>query len=296
MVKQPLDFFAARSRKLRTDDDHQTEAWETENGKGTAKKLAAFVSAAMTRGRLEFWVDPDVNSQIQMMQILNWLRELDGAERVTLVQLQQQLGELTPDEIRNGIFESKTVDGNTCAIASTYWTAFCQSTPRDWAGLFKTDQTAFDFLSRTCHRMLMELPSASNGLTETQSRILHLIRDGFDSPIKLFSHESMRRPEAILGYWQLGKMVVHLGRISTPAIHGLPENEFTLELHDDATRWKRFRSASIALTDFGRALLDGDANFVSGTKIDRWWGGTHLTNANLWRWDGQRELLVAPAS
>lgn len=39
----------------------------------------------------------------------------------------------------------------------------------------------------------------------------------------------------------------------------------------------------LSLTDFGRAVLAHKEDFSRYNPIDRWWGGTRLTNDRLWR-------------
>ena len=38
--------------------------------------------------------------------------------------------------------------------------------------------------------------------------------------------------------------------------------------------------------------LRGTANFVALNGIDRWLGGVHLSDTNLWRWDEQKKEIV----
>jgi len=39
----------------------------------------------------------------------------------------------------------------------------------------------------------------------------------------------------------------------------------------------------LSLTEFGEAVLAHREDFSCYNPIDRWWGGTHLTNHRLWR-------------
>jgi hypothetical protein len=63
-------------------------------------------------------------------------------------------------------------------------------------------------------------------------------------------------------------------------------------MHDTPEWHKRYFESRIALTDFGRELLAGNADFARDNKIDRYWGGTRLTSKDLWRWDKDRRGLV----
>jgi len=44
----------------------------------------------------------------------------------------------------------------------------------------------------------------------------------------------------------------------------------------------------------GEAILIGRDDYSSTIRSIRWWGGTELTNANLWRWDPVAQALIAP--
>jgi hypothetical protein len=41
----------------------------------------------------------------------------------------------------------------------------------------------------------------------------------------------------------------------------------------------------LSVTEFGKAVLAHTEDFSRHNPIDRWWGGTHITNDNLWRWN-----------
>ena len=51
-------------------------------------------------------------------------------------------------------------------------------------------------------------------------------------------------------------------------------------------------AADSRITEFGKAVLAHKEDFSRHNPIDRWWGGTHLTNDNLWRWD---PALIKPS-
>jgi hypothetical protein len=65
-------------------------------------------------------------------------------------------------------------------------------------------------------------------------------------------------------------------------------------MHDDEARYGQYKRSSLSLSDFGRALLAAGDDFPRHNRIDRWWGGTRLTNERLWRWNSDAEALVGP--
>jgi len=87
--------------------------------------------------------------------------------------------------------------------------------------------------------------------------------------------------------------VDELALAPAPVIAGLAEGPFTVELHDSLERFDRYKASTLSLTPLGRAILAGEEDFSQHNPIHRWWGGTELTNVNLWRW---ATVLIAPDS
>lgn len=51
--------------------------------------------------------------------------------------------------------------------------------------------------------------------------------------------------------------------------------------------------AKLEITDLGKSVLKGEADFVALNGIDLWLGGVHLSGErNLWRWDNRSEKIV----
>jgi hypothetical protein len=62
-------------------------------------------------------------------------------------------------------------------------------------------------------------------------------------------------------------------------------------MHNEGARYARYKESRLSLTEFGKAVLAHEEDFSRHNPIDRWWGGTHLTNDRLWRWD---PVLLVP--
>jgi hypothetical protein len=89
----------------------------------------------------------------------------------------------------------------------------------------------------------------------------------------------------VYDYWEAGALLDALALASKPALSGLAEGPFTLEMHNERERYERYKESRLSLTALGNAILAGTEDFSRHNPIDRWWGGTRLTNARLWRWD-----------
>jgi hypothetical protein len=121
--------------------------------------------------------------------------------------------------------------------------------------------------------------------------MLELISAGYLHPFDIFPHYKERFQRRVFGYWEAGALLEGLALAPAPAVSGLAEWPFSLEMHDDEARLRRYNTSRLSLTSLGKAILNGTEDFSRHNPIDRWWGGTHLTNERLWRWD---PVLLVP--
>lgn len=243
---------------------------------------------------IDLWVDPDSAGQLQLLLLLNWL----GCELqmpLNLVAMTVRIGELSPEDLIRVAPSPEAVRTDQIAMARSAWEAYTSPSPAKWRALLEHEMPGSPLLGSAVRTLLRELPDAVSGLMSTQRHILELITAGYSTPHAVI--EALHRPDyrTPYGYWRLGELLIGLSRTSEPAFCGLTEEAFDLALHGDNARFKRFKSAPLNLTEFGKALLAGEADFAAHNVIDYWWGGTHITNANLWRWDDAAMALIAPA-
>ena len=174
------------------------------------------------------------------------------------------------------------------------WQAYRQPTPQHWADLLDKDLSALPQLRQTVLELLEELPMPATGLGATEMRMLELVAAGNATPFDVFPGHNKRNTRRVFGYWEVGALLDGLARGPAPAVAGLEEGPFTEEMHDDAARLARYRQSKLSLTALGEAVLAQAEDFSRHNPIHRWWGGTELTNDNLWRWDPASRTLVAP--
>ena len=68
-------------------------------------------------------------------------------------------------------------------------------------------------------------------------------------------------------------------------MEGLDKALRTLSRENYRDRQQAYLRSELFLTEFGKAVVAHEEDFSRHNPIDRWWGGTHLTNDRLWRWD-----------
>ena len=164
------------------------------------------------------------------------------------------------------------------------WQAYRQPTPESCLELLRKNLSALPLLKPALRDLLEELPSASTGLGATEMRMLEMIGWGYESTNALFHLREFRRTY-VFDETEHGYLLDGLALGPTPAVTGLDEELRTLSREQLGARHAAYLRSRLSLTDFGRAVLAHAEDFGRHNPIDRWWGGTHLTDDRLWRYD-----------
>jgi hypothetical protein len=244
---------------------------------------------------VELWVDPEPNSQLQLVWLLDHLRpHANVVSRLSLAQTNRSIDALCAEEWIAQRPRALPIHTDHIDIASAAWAAWRASTPEPWFDLLAQDLTAIPRLRSTVTALLEELPMRSTGLGATEMRLLELLAAGNVHPHDLFPGHEKPNELITYDYWEVGELLDGLARGPKPAVSGLREGPFDLEMHNSRERHTRYKNSTLALTDLGKAILAGANDFSRHNPIHRWWGGTKLSNDRLWRWDPENRTLIAP--
>lgn len=241
---------------------------------------------------IDLWFDTKPNAQLVLIWLLDYLQShADTAiiAKLVLVHLDSTLdGTKSPAKWR---FPAVEVSNDHLEIASLAWRAYRAPTPEACFDLLNKDLSMLPQLRRCIVELLEELPARATGLGASETRILELISAGYTHPFELFPHYEERFQRRVFGYWEVGALLDGLALAPVPAISGLAESPFTIEMHESSSRLARYKESTLSLTRLGKALLTQADNFSRHNPIDRWWGGTKLTNDHLWRCN---PVLIGP--
>jgi hypothetical protein len=240
---------------------------------------------------VELWMETEPNAQLVLIWLLDYLGPQAKTSNIILRHVDASLGEAEPARIAELKFPGVAISNHHLEIASLAWQAYRAPTPQAWFNLLTTDLSILPQLRRCVVEMLEELPGRATGLGASEMRILELISAGYVHPFDVFPHCRQRFQRRVFGYWEAGLLLEGLALAPVPAVSGLAEWPFTLEMHNLRDRYERYKESRLSLTPLGKAILSGTEDFSRHNPIDRWWGGTRLTNDRLWRWD---PVLVAP--
>jgi hypothetical protein len=239
---------------------------------------------------VELWMETEPNDQLVLMWLLDYLRShaKATAKRMLLCHVNRNLINDRPNELARWKFPIVDITNDHLEIASLVWRAYREPTPQAWFDLSKRDVSVFPLLGRCVMELLEELPARATGLGATEMRLLELIGGGYSRTHGLFYLSSLRQ-RRVFNQAEIPFLLEGLAFSPKPAVAGLDE---ALRSKDYRDREDAFRRSELSLTEFGKAILAHKEDFSRYNPIDRWWGGTRLTNSRLWRWD---PVLTAPA-
>jgi hypothetical protein len=244
---------------------------------------------------VELWVDPEPNAQLQLIWLLDYLRpSANVISRLALVQTDSGIGARLSEELATWRPPAVSVRSDHLAIAAAAWAAWRAPTPEAWFDLLARDLKTLPHLRNSVISLLEELPMRASGLGATEMRMLELISAGHVYPYELFPGHEKPNERRVFGYWEVGALLDGLMHCPAPAVSGLDEGPFDLEMHEDADRHARYKRSTLALTEFGKAIIAGADDFSRHNPIHCWWGGTELISDRLWRWDPENCILIAP--
>jgi len=243
---------------------------------------------------IELWVDPEPNAQLTLIWLLDYLRRHGKtASKLTLVQADVRIGNHLPEEVAGWRLPAVKMLNHHLETASAAWQAYRAPTPQDWFNLLPRDLSMLPQLRQTVEELLEELPTDVTALGATEMRMLELISAGNARPFDIFPGHRKRNQRRVFSYWEVGSLLDGLAGSPTPALSGLDEGPFTLEMHDDRNRLAQYKRSKLKLTALGNAILARTEDFSRHNPIHRWWGGTELINDRLWRWDPANRALIA---
>lgn len=213
------------------------------------------------------WFEHDLFDQLQLIQILDFFSKEDlSGFPVSLIQIDKHpevvpfhgLGMLTGKQLAELLPRREAVTAEQLALGSEAWDAFRSPDPRRLLEVIGRDLRGLPFLRAALIRRMEEFPSTRDGLARTQRQLLEAAAGGARTKRDLY----MRSQRAERSPWGDASIFLRLDGL------GLALKV----IGDDAYE----------LTDFGRQLLEGSADWLSGTDA-------------AWRWDPVARTLVEPA-
>jgi hypothetical protein len=285
-------YLAARS------DQHTAGThWATFSGRwpddAAARKHLGLVEFCRHCETVELWFDPNPNDQLLLVWLIDTFRSYpEILERLKFRIVDFDLIGASAEELGRWRVLAVDIARHELETASMAWQAWRAPTPEACFDLLSKDLSALPLLKPALLELLEELPSGATGLGATEMRLLELIASGYANTNPLFHLRTLRQ-RYVFNDMETGSLLEGIAHGSRPAVAGLDDELRTLEADNHRGRQDAYQRSRLSLTEFGKAIVAHREDFSRHNPIDRWWGGTHLTNDGLWRWN---PTLVRPSA
>ncbi len=236
------------------------------------------------------WFEHDLYDQLQLLQLLAWFSEHNLTDiKLTLICIGQHpevipflgLGQLTPKQLAP-LFETRQeIPETTLVLGRTFWQAFRESNPTNLVSLITNDISALPFLKNAILRYLDEYPSLLNGLNRTEHYLLNSLDKGMLNLREIFSRLPLDEGPYYMGLGDscFFNVVKRLAIVTHPLLTVIDNRENPAKIE-------------AILTDLGKKVLAGQADWITINGINRWLGGVHLQADCYWRWDKSQQRLL----
>jgi hypothetical protein len=231
-------------------------------------------AAAASGGEIVLWFEPDLYDQLQLLQVLERLSrsEPKGVE-VTAVESVAAIGDLDPAAIRELHAARSSLPADATELAALAWRRFRDPDPTRFEALAARSTPSLPHLAPAIGRHLEELPAVGDGLSRSERQALEALSRGPLPAREAFVAAHHAREERVF----LGDLVFY------SYLDRLASGEHPLVSLSAGPA----RADTVAdLTDDGRRVLGGRADWIELGGADRWLGGVHLEGRDArWRWD-----------
>ena len=235
------------------------------------------------------WFEHDLFCQVHLSYLLNWFAQSElGQTKLSLISIDnfpgiddfRGLGQLNGAQLASLFPQRRKIISAQLILGSKAWQAYSSSDPSELESLLAEDTTALPFLKSALFKHLARFPSMRNGLGRDGSLCLELVADGQAEFKSLFPAFGNREP--LYGFGD-AQVFLELKRLTTGRQPILKMSNDEKANPIDSNQPLR---TSFQITSHGKAVLNGDEDFVRLNGIDLWLGGVHLQGDEAaWRWD-----------
>ena len=292
----PANLEPTEWRKLRAAHLSSAYGGSWEEAQRDLERLEAALSSFHLHDEVVLWFEHDLFCQINLLYLLDWFAARDLRKtKLSLIFIGEfpglpdfrGLGELNPTQLASLFDSLLEISEAQMKLATKAWKAYCSPDPTALEELLSNDTSAMPFLQPALLSHLARFPSVRNGLGRVEECSLNLVNEGCKKFADLFRRFIDEDRVYGFGDSQVYLTLQQLSNVRAPLVRNGGER-----LGKGGLDPEKVQGAAYEITDRGRAVLKGEADFVELNGIDVWLGGVHLTNDQLWRWDSDKRQII----
>ncbi|MGH7562335.1 MAG: hypothetical protein ACRENB_15100 [Gemmatimonadales bacterium] len=239
------------------------------------------------------WFEADLFDQMILVHLLARLPGVAGSARVSLICIGSfprvrrfiGLGQLDGGALATLLPRRKPVTPGHARLAREVCAAVQSDDPRELLPFTTMRSRSLPFLPAALRRYLEEFPRVGDGLSRTERLALEeTAKAGEIAPIQLFPRVQDRERRPFMGDTMFYAVVHDLTSGPAPL----------LSMDAPAVRSPgEISRIPVRLTDDGRRVLRGRADWRRLNGVGKWIGGVHLRGSGqIWRWSPARGRVV----
>lgn len=234
--------------------------------------------------QIELWFETDLHDQLQIIELLSRFAKAEFGVVPQLALCPPPLS----SHVDGAAGSMREITSADYEAAELMWSGFRAPAPAAIQALSKADG-ALPEARAAFARLLEEYPSPRDGLGRIERQALLAVRDGAITPGLAFRHYQQTEALPFLGDLGFFYRLERLALGKAPLVSGLLERGIAEAARSNMT--VEYTESLIELTDIGLDVLQGRKDLIALNGIDRWIGGVHLTNENIWRFDPAAKTL-----
>jgi len=239
------------------------------------------LDAAHLHPRVVLWFEHDPYDQLVLARCLARFAGGPRPARLELICIDRfpgvarfiGLGQLDAPALASLWSGRSAVTPEQLDLGRVVWAALRRDDPSVLAAIAATGAPALPLAAPALSRVLRELPGRLDGLSLTQRLVLRMLAEAPATINRLFGAlTAAREPLPFLGDTMLLHVIEQIA-MTDPSIVAIGAHE-------------RPHQRIVSITEAGRGVLAGDADFLSSSPPERWIGGVRIASGQpIWRWD-----------
>jgi hypothetical protein len=231
------------------------------------------------------WFGPTMVCQLSLIQVLDWFAGQEKGDTTVSLIDGEYAGWIPPKKLAPYLERRRPVTAAIYRLARRVWKAFTARDPRKLNAILSADLTVLPELHRVLLLQAQEYPDSRNGLSRIERKLL----DGLTEPAGVAHLVVSVMTDETFGDTYYFDILRRFLRSRNQLIY------FAEPFHGNVAD-HQFNRSRIALSDFGRMVLNNQADAIAFNSIDRWIGGVHLEGHQCpWRWsDTEQRIICAP--
>ena len=245
------------------------------------------------------WFDHDLYGQLQLTQLIEWLGRQDtGRIEISQIDLglvkqkgihRRRISQLLPTEIQilfQSVIEVTLQQTEICRQA---WYAFTNGNPEHIVQFNPPDLSTMPYLKDVFIRLAREFPFKTTGFSQTEYLIVDAVKHKNFTEDDIFAYVQSKEPVAFMSRTVFQHILQHLMDVQYPVLKKqVIEQEVVLEVDGTtniSSETKIIKDSKIHTTNYTNQVLNKWVDWIQMNGINRWIGGVHLHDGNLWRYD-----------